>query len=60
MESSLLEFTDLLTIANPQIKYLAACYMEKLDLVELGIIMFIERVFFRGKSILFDIQIYSL
>lgn len=40
--SSLLGFTDFLTIANSQIKYLAACYMEKLDLVELGIIKFIE------------------
>lgn len=34
--------------------------MEKLDLVELGIIKFIERAFFRGKSILFGIQMYIL
>lgn len=42
MGCSLLGFTDFLIIANSQIKYLAACYMEKLDLVELGIITFIE------------------
>lgn len=45
MGSSLLGFTDFLTIANSQINYLAACYMVKLDLAELGIIKFIERVF---------------
>lgn len=60
MGSSLLGFTDFLTITNSQIKYLAACFMEKMDLVELGIIKFIERVFFRGKSIVFDIQMYIL